>query len=271
MPERAYALVSSLASNSLALSPSSLHLSGPLASHSLASHSLSSNALSSNALSNVLASALMAGVLAAASLPGFNMTASAAADCLDRPDFKITQQGHWYYRQERASDRRCWHFEPAEAAPGPQAPAPAVTAAPAATPDEQPQQQSPLLQFLSQTFAAPPQQVQETQENSIPDNATETVQTVSPKPAKPVKPVRRERPPAAATQVRSTQAPATQAPATPAPVTNGAAVTERDPQQQASADKNEKRDPPSNVAAREALYQDFMKWQLERNVFGRGL
>jgi hypothetical protein len=196
------------------------------------------------------ASAFMAGALAVAVLPGVNAKAT-AAECLDNPDPQVTQPGHWYYRQDRTQNRRCWHFEPASTTANTPAAAPAEAAG------EDPQQQSFFSRFatsLSQSFSPPPQP----QQNSIPDSSAEATQTVSPKPAKPARTVRREQPHAA-----------------PAPTTNGAAPVERPEQmrqpaaERPDAAKNEKRDPPINVADREALFQDFVKWQLERNVFGR--
>jgi hypothetical protein len=199
---------------------------------------------------NSVASAFIAGAVAAAALLGLNRTASAAAECLESPDLRITQPGHWYYHSDRTQNRRCWYFEPAEEATANAA----APAAPATAANDDPQQSflSRLAAGLSQTFSSPPQQ-RETQPNSIPDNSGETAQTISPRPAKPNKTVQRERPDIA-----------------PPPATTGAATAERrDPPRQPGADRNEKRDPPLNVAEREALFQDFMKWQLDRNVFGR--
>jgi hypothetical protein len=102
---------------------------------------------------------------------------------------------------------------------------------------------------LSQSFSPPPPQ----QQNSLPDTPSEAAQAIAPKPAKHNNPVRQQRPQIA-----------------PTPATSGAATAERrDPPQLPAARPPETRDPPLNVAEREALFQDFMKWQLERNVFGR--
>lgn len=49
----------------------------------------------------------------------------------------------------------------------------------------------------------------------------------------------------------------------PLPATTGAATSDHQDQP-----RPDRRDPPLNVADREALYQNFMKWQMERNVFG---
>jgi hypothetical protein len=115
--------------------------------------------------------------------------------------------------------------------------------------------QQSLLSFftagLSQPPSPPPQQREEleTQPNTIPDRSGEATQTISPKPARPNKKVRRERPQIA-----------------PPPATTGAADRRERPEQSAS---NEKQDSPLNAADREALFQDFLKWQFDRHLFGR--
>jgi hypothetical protein len=200
---------------------------------------------------------LLASALAAAVLAGLGATASTAAECLENPDYRVTGPGHWYYHMDRTLNRRCWYFGPAEGTASVPAPAaPAATATTAAAPDE-PSLLSRFAAALSQPLSPPQPQLQQTQQNSIPDNAGEAAQTLSPKPAKSNRTVRRERPQPA-----------------PQPTTTGAA--ERHVQTAAAekseknekGEKNEKRDPPLNVAEREALFQDFMKWQLQRNVFG---
>jgi hypothetical protein len=196
---------------------------------------------------------LLAGALVAAALAGMGTTVSTAAECLENPDQRVTEPGHWRYHLDRTLNRRCWHFEPEVAASAAAAGAPAAT--PAAADDaQQPSLLSRFAAGLSQTLSAPVQQpqLQQAQQSSIPDNTGETAQAVSPKkPARTV--VRRERPQPAPQPV-------------PQPTTTGAAERH---DQAAAADKNAKSDPTLNVAEREALFQDFVKWQLERNVFGR--
>jgi hypothetical protein len=202
---------------------------------------------------NSLASAFIAGTLAAALL-GVNTTASAAAECLESPDYRVTEPGHWRYHLDRTLNRRCWHFEPAEAKPAEAAAAAPMTAAPmtaAPTPDTPAAFLSRFAAGVSQTLS-PPQPPPQPQQSSIPDTSAASQQTISTKPARPPKTVRQERP-------QSVQP----------PTTNGAAAAERQDQpQQFAADKNEKRNPPLNVADREALFQNFMKWQTERSLFG---
>jgi|SRR5215472_17494203 len=37
-------------------------------------------------------------------------SAAGAADCLTEPDSSTPQNGHWYYRIDRATQRKCWHL-----------------------------------------------------------------------------------------------------------------------------------------------------------------
>ena len=201
---------------------------------------------------NSLSSAFFAGALAAAAMLGLDTTASAAADCLENPDLRITQPGRWYYHSDRTQNRKCWYFQPAEArAPEATADAPAAAPAPAGREDSQ---QSLLSRFATdfvQSFHSQPQQ-RESQPNSIPDNSVEAGQTISPGPAKPNRTARWERPRVAPPQT----------------TTGAASAEQRDQPQRPAVDSNEKRDPPPNVAEREALFQDFVKWQMDRDVFG---
>lgn len=206
---------------------------------------------------NSLASAFFAATLAAAAMLGLNTTASAAADCLDSPDLRLTQPGHWYYHSDRTQNRKCWYFQPAEVKPqeaAVNAPASAPASTPATTGNED-LQQSPLSRFargLAQGLYSQSQQ-RESEQKSIPDNTVEATQTISPAPVKPNRTAREER-------LRIS----------PPPTTNGSAIPEqRDQPQRPAAERNEKRDSPPNVAEREALFQDFVKWQMERDVFGR--
>jgi len=85
--------------------------------------------------------------------------------------------------------------------------------------------------------------------NAIPDRPAEATQSASPEPARRNKTVRRERPQIA-----------------PPLTTTGAADRGDQPKQSASVEKQVS---PFNEADRESLFQDFVKWQLDRNLFGR--
>jgi hypothetical protein len=210
---------------------------------------------------NLLALVFFAWTLAVLVLLDFNTMAFGATECLDSPDLRIAQPGHWYYYSDRTQNRKCWYFQPAEVrAPEATANAPAFAPATSRVEDSE---QSPLSRFArdfvqsfhsqpTQSVYSQPQQ-REAQQNTVANNSVEATQTISPRLAKPNRTARWERP-----QI------------TPPPATNGAAIgDQRDPPQRPVAEKNEKRDPPPNVADREALFQDFVKWQMERQVFGR--
>jgi hypothetical protein len=92
-------------------------------------------------------------------------------------------------------------------------------------------------------------EVPQTQPNTIPDRSGEATQTSSPKPARRNRTARRERPEIALP-----------------PTTTGSA-NRRDQQEEGVS--NEKQDSPLSAADREALFRDFLKWQLDRNLFGR--
>jgi hypothetical protein len=216
------------------------------------------------ARANSLESAFIAGALAAAALLGLNTTASSAAECRENPSLRTAEPGHWYFHSDRTRHRRCWFFVPAAVTAGTSVSAsPAATASPppaatvsapsAATVGYDPRQ-SWLPSFLPgflQPPPPPPQQTEmlQTEPNTIPDRSAEATQTVSPKPARPNKIVRRERPQIA-----------------PPPTTTGAADPRDQPEQSAS---DKKQDLPLNEADRESLFQDFIKWQMDRNLFGR--
>ena len=87
------------------------------------------------------------------------------------------------------------------------------------------------------------------QPNTIPDRRDEATQSSSPEPARRNKTVRREPPQIA-----------------PPLTTTGAADLRDQPKQSASV---EKQFSPLNEADRESLFQDFVKWQFDRNLFGR--
>jgi hypothetical protein len=211
------------------------------------------------------ASALLGGVIVtgvpAALVPlSLSVTASVAGECLESPNERTTQPGHWYFHFDRTLNRRCWFFQPSEArssdAKSSEATAgPSAAAAPPAT--NQDSLLSRITAGFSQGLSPLPQQQQYVPPQAgIPDEAGDAARA-SPKPPKAGRVSRREQP--------QTAAP---------PTTSGAARVERSPdqpQQPASgADKDERPAAPVNVAEREALFQDFIKWQRDRTVFGFG-
>lgn len=194
-----------------------------------------------------LGPAFVAGALAAGVLLG-NTTVSSATGCLENPHPGAAGRGHWYYRSDRTQHRRCWFFVPAEVT----ADAPASSAPPAATAGDDYQQSwlSLLMPGLLQPPSPPPQPMEapQAQPNPIPDRSGEATQAISSKPVRRSKTVRREQPRM-----------------TPPPTTTGAAERRDQPKQGV----DEKQPSPLNEAERESLFQDFLKWQMDRHLFGR--
>jgi hypothetical protein len=255
---------------------------------------------------NSLVSGLFAGTLSAAALLGLSTTASSAAECLENPDLRTAKPGHWYYHSDRTQHRRCWFFvlvevtadTPVSAPPAaivgdysiqsllsyltssfsqPPSPPPqqmeVLQPKPNTIPDrsgEATQTISPkpapnktvgdysiqsLLSYFTSSFSQPssppPQQmdVLQPKPNTIPDRSGEATQTISAKPARPNKTVVRERPQIA-----------------PSPTTTRAVVRRDQPEQSAS---NERPNLPLDEVDRDALFQEFVKWQLDRKLFCR--
>ena len=197
---------------------------------------------------NSVVSGLFAGTLSAAALLGLSTTASSAAECLENPDLRTAKPGHWYYHSDRTQHRRCWFFVLVEVT----ADTP-VSAPPAAIVGDYSIQS--LLSYLTSSFSQPPSpppqqmEVLQPKPNTIPDRSGEATQTISPKPARPNKTVVRERPQIA-----------------PSPTTTRAVVRRDQPEQSAS---NERPNLPLDEADRDALFQEFVKWQLDRKLFCR--
>jgi hypothetical protein len=62
----------------------------------------------------------------------------AAGDCIEQPDSRPAQGGHWYYHSDRVNNRKCWYLvEPGPI--GPQAATPESQPSPAATISQQDQ------------------------------------------------------------------------------------------------------------------------------------
>jgi hypothetical protein len=212
--------------------------------------------------SALLGGVLIGGVFAASGPFSPSVTAFAAGECLESPNERTAQPGHWYYHFDRTLGRRCWFFQPSDGRSSEAKPsdvrsseAPAA-AAPSMNQDSQLSLLSRITAGFSPGIPFPPQQNLPPQAGSS-DDAGDATRT-SAKLARASRASKRdkERPQAE-----------------PAPVTSGAASASRhpdQPQQPASvAEKEEKTTAPVNVADREALFQDFMKWQMERSMFGR--
>ncbi|MBO0752967.1 MAG: hypothetical protein J2P53_12695 [Bradyrhizobiaceae bacterium] len=113
---------------------------------------------------------------------------------------------------------------------------------------------SRFTEGLAETFSPPRQALPPTppQENTSTENSAEVPQAVAPKP------------PRHYNRTAHQERPHTARP----PTTSGAASVENQDRSPAQSG-DDKRDSPLNLADREALFQDFMKWQMERSMFGR--
>jgi len=206
---------------------------------------------------NSLVRAVFAGSLAAAVLFGLNGTASAASECIGKPSLDVSQAGHWYYHVDRVNHRRCWYFEPSQATVSPP---PSADRAPAPNADSQQSWFSRFAADVAKTFSPEPRQSSisafssELQQNSMLDNSSAATKTTSPKYPRTNKIARQER-----SQIE-----------TP-PITNGIASSERHDElpSQRAGEKDEKHTPQLSAADRETLFNDFLRWHMERNVFGR--
>jgi len=205
---------------------------------------------------NSLVRAVFAGSLAAAVLFGLNGTASAAGECIGKPDREVNQAGHWYYYVDRVNHRRCWFFEKSQTATSPSPPA---DRAPAPNADSQQSWFSRFTAGWAKPSYSEPQQTSisaftsEPQQNSIPDTSGIATKATSPKHPRTSKIVRQER--------SQTE---------PPPATSGVASTERRDQlvPQRTAEKDEKQPPQLTDADRQALFDDFLKWYRDRSIFG---
>jgi hypothetical protein len=193
---------------------------------------------------NPLVPAVYASSLAAAVVLGANWAVSAAGACIEKPNQQIDQAGHWYYHVDREHHRRCWYFETSEVTTSP---APSPDRLPANA-DSQPSWASQLAAGLAQTFSF------ERQQNSALDDSSTVTKASSPKHPKTDKTAKKER-----------------SRIVPLPETTGVASTERGDQllPQSTSGKNEIQSPQLTDADREALYQEFLKWYVDRSILGR--
>ena len=198
---------------------------------------------------NPLVAVVYASSLAAAVVLGANWAASAAGGCIEKPNQQIDQAGHWYYHVDHERHRRCWFFETSE-----------VTTSPASSPDQvlsanadsQPAWFSQLAAGLAQTFSF------ERQQNSAIDDSNTASNTItkasSPKHPKTNKMAAKKR----SRIVRLTE-------------TTGVARAESGDQSlpQSASERNEIHSPQLTAADRDALYQEFLKWYVDRSILGR--
>jgi len=205
---------------------------------------------------NLWVPALLAGLLAAAAVLGSHWVASAAGGCLEKPDLDVNQAGHWYYYVDRVHHRRCWFFEAEEATVSP---SPSIDQAPPPNADSEESWFSRFAAGVSRAFSLEPRQnsisafSSEAPQNSIPELSSTITRTTSSKRPTSSKIAKRER-----SQVA------------PFPTTNGLASAERRDQSppQRIAEKD-KKPTPQLTAKQQALYEDFLKWYMDKGIFGR--
>jgi len=193
---------------------------------------------------NPLVPAVYAGSLAAAVVLAANWAVSAAGTCIEKPNQQIDQAGHWYYYVDRERHRRCWFFETSEVTTSPAPSSDRLSA----NGDSQPSWVSQLAAGLAQTFSF------ERQQNSALDDSNTVTRTTSPKHPKTNKIAKKE-----------------QSRIVPLPETTGVASTERGAQllPQSTPERNEIQSPQLTAAGRDALYQEFLKWYVDRSILGR--
>jgi hypothetical protein len=206
---------------------------------------------------NSLVSMVFASSLAAAMLLGATWAALAAEGCIDKPDREVKQAGHWYYYYDRVHHRRCWFFETSEATVSPR---PATERTPAPNADSEQSWFSRFATGLTQTFSPEPKQnsisafSSEQPQNGISDNSSSVMKTTSPKRLRTTKIARRDQP-----QI------------VPPPTTNGLANTEQRDQLplQRTTEKDQKQTRQLTATERQELFEEFLKWYMDRGIFGQ--
>jgi hypothetical protein len=193
---------------------------------------------------NPLVPAVYAGSLAAAVALGANWAASAAGGCIAKPNQQIDQAGHWYYYTDREHHRRCWFFETSEVTTSPvSSPDQALSAAA----DSQPSWFSRFSAGLAQTVSS------ETQQNNAQDDSSTATKKHLLKASKDQQNSQRRAVPDRA-----------------ASRDNCVASTERGDQllPQAASERNETQSPQLTASDRDALYEEFLKWYVDRSILG---
>jgi hypothetical protein len=230
---------------------------------------------------NSWVSAVFTTSLAAAVLLSPNSAASAAADpCLEKPDLEVTQAGHWYYYVDRVHHRRCWFFEASEATVSPRASS--ADRLPTPNTDSEKSWLSRFAAGVTQAFSSEPKQSSipalssepkqssisaislerkqssisafssELPQNGISDRSGTLTKTLSPKHVRIDKIANRSQ-------------------LEPPLTTNGlagAALHDQLPPQRIS-EKDDKQSRQLTAAERQALFEEFLKWYMERSIFGR--
>jgi hypothetical protein len=169
----------------------------------------------------------------------------AAGTCIEGPNPKAGQGGHWYYWVDRVNHRKCWYVTETELKTHEGAPL-EPTPSPTSTPN------STLSSWFTSLGAGPPgsasagTQPSTPQESHVPQTAPrEALKVVHAVPKERPRPARR-------------------------PETKGAATAERTQQSpsRSSAEHAEQvNTPPPDQAAQDALFLEFLRWkELQKSV-----
>jgi hypothetical protein len=176
----------------------------------------------------------------AAIMLGANCAALAADDCLAGPNRPPAQGGHWYYRIDHVSNRKCWYL----VEPGVQTPT-------AEAPDPQPASESRPQPTFGSFFSSLTGGF--TSAGAQPDTANNDARTLP--TARPGDPRNDEVAPGR--QPRVTRHPDAQAALIPKQHRAAQARPPAEPADERSA-------PQLNQAARDALFQEFLRWKDRR-------
>jgi len=205
---------------------------------------------------NLWVPALLAGLLGAAVVLGSRWSASAGGGCIEKPDPEVNQAGHWYYHVDRVHHRRCWFFEASEATVSR---ASSIDQAPAPNADYEESWFSRFTAGLARTLSPEPQQnsisaySSEPPQNTIPDNSSTVIKTTSSRRPRTTKIAKRE-----------------PSKIVPLPTTNGLASAEqRDQLPPQRTVEKAKKQTSQLTAGQQALYNDFLKWYMDKGIFGR--
>ena len=169
---------------------------------------------------------------------GLNGAVPAAGTCIEGPNLKAGQGGHWYYWVDRVDNRKCWYVADTRVKTHEGAPS-EPTPSPTSTPN------STLSSWFTSLGAGPPgsasavAQPSSIRESRVPHTApSKTLKIVHAIPNQRPGPARR-------------------------PETKGIATAERNqqPPSRSSAERTEHTSQPPDRAAQDALFLEFLRWK----------
>ena len=179
--------------------------------------------------------AISVGLLAAVFVINTNSAAPAAAACIEKPGLQSDQNGHWYYRVDRVNHRRCWFLQSSGT---PTANIDPATAVPTGS-----YQQPALLSWLSSVVSTI------TGVSAAGGDQTAAVRSSRIVPAALDASIKRRSRMVRHVNVQEASVPKLPAPSSPQPLATFQEQTDS---------------PPIDPMKREALYQEFLRWQDQR-------